>query len=325
MKILLIAFFLLFSGTSLFAQHAVLKAGAGVGYEYMLSSKWNKAIDEFNNQPDNALFLPNLEHGFRFGAAADFLVYDGITVGASFTVSKFKTSSSGAEGQSAVDMKVRFNNISLDGDVYLFKFFENRLLPKVKESFFVRVSPTFYMMKANVNGLELPANDPNNPTAPPVTSFTSSSNGFGLGLGAGYQVYVTDRLLLTPLVKMDFAIGNQIEGLSAALNTTSNYDKSGTIRPSFEVKLSYAILQRLPICPIKSCKVQQEHRHGMFGEKALRGNPYTLRQNQKYGDIHRGDAKHTQKTKPYSTEKDVKKRVNKRKKRKRRLIIIGGE
>lgn len=330
-----------------------------IGADYLLGGKDKPTVDFGQNR---TIIGSRRFDGISIGPSFTYSMFN-----ASVPVAYPVEGSSFLKESGDIEFSTSYASLALDVDVYILKFFKNSFLSKVQESFFVRISPSYHWMSfssevpdfvAQLSDestedqlLPIPTIDdptyvtptyapstleprlfptPNSLYEPDIYNNTeiTTSNAFGLGLGAGYQYFVSDRLVLTGTVKMDMAFGHSITGLSEALaqdvDAYTNYDDATVVRPSFGVKLSYVIIQRLPLCPIETCQVQQEHRHNIEGKSiVVRGNKYSLRQNQKYGNVHRHDAKHKNKEKASDSEKRTQKRVNKRKKQRRKLRIFG--
>ncbi|PWJ43359.1 hypothetical protein [Sediminitomix flava] len=330
MKRFFFLFFLLFITLGLQAQHALWTVGGSLHNEGLRLT--SKADD---------LRLKNKAWGA--GIYTTFLVMDGITVTPSFRYSFNSTASFHINSPNSFEDflppdNLFYNNpfaevkgyaVGIEGNFYILKFFENRFIEQVRENFFTGFGLSWHSVTLNHGIPELP------PTGPPVGEFpnfqtsTSSAAGLGINLSAGYHFYVTDRVSISPILRFEYLPSKTFDGLGDALNSQnpSSTEKMSGINPAFEIRVGYAIKQRLPLCPIKSCKVQQEHRHAILGGARLRGNPYNLRQNQKYGDIHRGQVKQS-KDKLSKAEKrerrKTKKMQKKNQQRKRRLIIVGG-
>ncbi|MBB6459378.1 hypothetical protein [Flammeovirga kamogawensis] len=297
------------------AQYAKWKVGVGFQSENMIASPWNDALG-----PNYS----NLSWGWGYNLSTDYLVKDGISVGLRYGYSSFSAKNTSSENQSADKVQLAFSDISIYGDFYILKFFRNDFLPYVQESFFVRVAPVYHGMKVKPGNLTFA--DSSSIVVQDTTVNINGSSGFGLTLGVGYTKYVTDRISISAIANMDFSGGHSIENLSyinePSYTTTPSSTSAFVSRFSVEAKVAYTIKQRKPLCPISSCSVQQEHAHAILGGARVRGNTYNYRQNQKYGDVHRGQVEKSKKKKTKSSREQD--RIQKKEKRNRkRLRIIG--
>lgn len=298
---------------SALAQYARLKVGLGGGYEYLLGGQWNKAIGALNDAQSFASKQPELRHGWGASFSADYKLKEGFAVGLQLGMSQFKSKGTHPElpTYDPLEMRLKFTSIGLQANVYPLLLFKNSFLPHAQNNFFVQIAPTYYMLKGeNQIGAQ---------------SLNTSSSGFGGILGFGYHLYLSDRLSLTPMLQLQAATGFKQDSLGASLlgrqvSDAAQYDKSGVLRLGVELKLAYSILLSQPLCPIQGCNVTQPHKHGELGDVVVRGNKYKLRQNQKYGDKHRGDASGTR-VKGHKSEKATQKRVKQGwDKRKRKVV-----
>ncbi len=315
-------FFLLLSSSSVMGQYAKWKVGFGVQSEQIFAKNWNNTLYQFNTE--NAVNMPKLGWGWGFNFNSDYEVIEGLAVGLRYGMSTYDSKTDYLGEQ--VSLTTKFHDISVYGDFYILKFIPNSFLPHIKESFFVRVAPTYHTLNAEtIFPDSLRVYQSENITID-STSFVGveGSSGFGLNLGVGYTQYVTDRISVTGMLNMDYSFGHKINGLSDTYLGT-NYpsrESAFVTRLSAEVKVAYSIKQKLPLCPIKSCHIQQEHRHAVLGGATVRGNKYSLRQNQKYGDKHRGQVE-PKKRKKTKTERQQKRIQNKEKRNRKRIRIFG--
>ncbi|MBD0402473.1 hypothetical protein [Flammeovirga sp. EKP202] len=316
-KLIIVAFLLCFSKEGK-AQYAVWKAGIGFQSENIFSSKWKESISSTNSM--TGVSYPGLSWGWGWNLSSDYLVKDGIAVGFRYANTYYSNSSNSAF--QTASSEAQFVDFTVYGDFYLLKFFQNSFLPYIHESFFVRVAPSYHSSKITSTGQIISEMD---------TISMEGSNGtagIGLGLGVGYTKYVTDRISITGMLNTNFYYASS----AAQLPNNGLLDYDGSTNSSFfltrmsaEVKVAYTIKQRKPLCPIKTCGVQQEHSHAVLGGAVVRGNSYKYRQNQKYGDVHRGDVKRKRsKDKKAKSQRQQGKLQRKEKRNRKRLRIIGG-
>ncbi|OHX68047.1 autotransporter outer membrane beta-barrel domain-containing protein [Flammeovirga pacifica] len=303
------------------AQYAKWKVGFSMQSEQTF---YNSTISQFNPStlvPSNEVKLPNAGWGWGFGLSTDFQVIDGLMVGGSFGLSRF---SNGQNSYLSSYTDSEIKSFAIYGDFYPLKYIGNYFLPYVKESLFVRFSPILHKGTTSYNYYNI-----DNSSGVTTDTVGMQSNGdfttFGVKLGVGYTKYVSDKLSLTGMMNMDYSFGsNSYSDVSTVNNLASESAKSNMFMSRFnvEVKLAYDIKQKLPLCPIKTCGIQQEHRHAVLGGASVRGNKYKHRQNQKYGDKHRGQVQST-KRKKTKTEREQK-RIQRKEKRNRKRIRIYG-
>lgn len=313
-KIFFIAL-LLCCSQEVMAQYAVWKAGIGFQSENIFSKKWKESINAPNNI--RGVESPNLNWGGGWNISTDYLIMDGLSVGVRFGQT-FYSKTNETSFQSATS-KASFNDFSIYGDFYILKYLRNYFLPHVQESFFVRFSPSYHTSKITTYGTI--GSETDTLSMPGI----NGTSGVGIGLGVGYIQYITDRVSVSGILNTNFNFAKASS--EAAMNglpaTDSNVNSSYFLtRLSAEVKVAYTIKQRKPICPITTCSVQQEHAHAVLGGAVVRGNSYKFRQNQKYGDVHRGQVEKTKRKKKKS-EREQNRLQRKEKKNRKRLRIIG--
>ncbi|NME68570.1 hypothetical protein [Flammeovirga aprica] len=311
---MIVAFLLCFSKEGK-AQYAVWKAGIGFQSENIFSSKWKESISAVNTATGISSPAPNW--GWGWNLSSDYLVKDGIAVGFRFA-NTYYSNSTNSPFQTA-SSEATFVDFTIYGDFYLLKYFKNPFLPYFQESFFVRAAPSYHTSTISTSGQMITETDTIS------TSGGNATSGLGLGLGVGYTKYVTDRISITGLLSTNFYYASS----SIQIPTNGLLEYGGSTSSSFfltrmsaEVKVAYTIKQRKPLCPIKTCGIQQEHSHAVLGGAVVRGNIYKYRQNQKYGDVHRGQPNRSKRKKTKS-EKQQQKLQKKEKRNRKRLKIIG--
>lgn len=298
------------------AQYAIWKAGVGFHSENIFSSNWNNAITATN--PSTNMSAPPLSWGWGWSISSDYLVKEGLAVGLKYGGTYYgKTDVLGTQTTSS---DAKFHDFTVYGDFYILKYVRNMFLPHFQENFFVRAAPSYHTSSVTTEGTNITATDTLQMQG------LGGSSGFGLGLGLGYSQYVTDKISVTGILNMNFGMTMGVSDLpysnmvgSEGITGSSN---SFMTRLSAEVKVAYAIKQKKPLCPISSCSVQQEHSHAVLGGAVVRGNSYKYRQNQKYGDIHRGQVDKSKRKKTKS-EREQQKLQKKEKRNRKRIRIIG--
>ncbi|KXX69979.1 hypothetical protein [Flammeovirga sp. SJP92] len=313
-KLILVAFLLCFSKEGK-AQYAVWKAGIGFQSENIFSSKWKESITSMNTA--TGVSAPKLNWGWGWNLSSDYLVKDGLAVGFRYANTYYSNSTNSTFETASSEAK--FVDFTIYGDFYILKYFQNSFLPYFQESFFVRVAPSYHSSKITTSSEFISETDTVG------SSGSNGTSGIGLGLGMGYTKYVTDRISITGMLNTNFYYAKS----ASQLPNNGMLDYNGSTNSSFfltrmsaEVKVAYTIKQRKPLCPIKTCGVQQEHSHAVLGGAVVRGNIYKYRQNQKYGDVHRGQVERSKRKKTKS-EKQQQKLQKKEKRNRKRLKIIG--
>ncbi|GAA4849134.1 autotransporter outer membrane beta-barrel domain-containing protein [Algivirga pacifica] len=339
MKKILLFLFLALLTTPSFAQYAHMKVGGSVGYSHIFT-KWNEAIEEYNvSTPGVPFSVASLSDGWNYGVNLDYFfslgrVKDparggnsmressrGFLLGVSYHTDRYREENRFGDFYS--DMNARFHSLGMYMDFYFLQLTDHLFIERIKENAFFRVSGQYTWMQFDFEG-NLPDVPPLTQEGLPVPStlpLSTRDNSLGIGVGLGYHIYITDRIAVTPTVQGHFSFGHEIPGLREALGSTSFNEQSTVFRPSVGITVSYAIKQAMPLCPIETCHVQQEHSHRILKGIPVRGNSYSLRQNQRYGDIHRGQIKEP-KQKEFKSQKAVRKKVKDSKKKRRRLRIV---
>jgi hypothetical protein len=276
---------LLFSN-NIQAQFARMEAGGYLGYGRIGQKNWNKTIDQFNQEEPALGDMKKFGGGFTLGAYFRYNFPKNVMITPSIGLSKYGRKFESDSG--SLKLTSRFINLRLNVDVYLLnmlmlsKFAKGRN-PEWKNRFFVRLAPGYSMLAFKTNGYT------KNPLRDSVG--VAGSGGFQFGLGAGYQIFITDRISVSPIVMMNFGKGAATGFSEKMLPDTAPRGADGGMASqlTFEAHIGYTIKALKPLCPIPDCRVAQEHRHGdIGGETVFRGNPHSLWQNPRYGQRHRG-------------------------------------
>ncbi|MBB3698453.1 porin family protein [Flammeovirga yaeyamensis] len=315
----LFLFALLMCAQQSYAQYSKWKVGFSANSQLMY---FNSKIDQSqaSTSPIQEYNLPNPGWGYGFTLSTDFQVIDGLMVGGSFGFSKFDSDLD--KYQQVSNARSEMRTYSLYGDLYILKFIPNYFLPHIKENFFVRLSPLMHKGLTEYQYMELS----NGGSGGNVTGIKNNGEftSFGLLFGVGYTQYVSDKFSVSTMLNMDYSFGSYKEVINNYSTSEVSELKSNMFlaRLNAEVKIAYDIKQKLPLCPIESCGVQQEHTHAVLGGARVRGNKYKHRQNQKYGDKHRGQVDKT-KRKKTKTERQQERIQRKEKRNRKRIRIIG--
>ncbi len=276
--------FLLLS-TESFSQYAKMKAGITLGYQKLGAGKWHELFSAYNEaSPETGAIQPKFKGGISYGAFFSYTITDGITLTPEINLVSFKSTST--DSNYDLDLKAKFMDISLHGDFYFLKFlsWSKGIQPEdAPDRFFGRASLTYSKFSFAASGTAKGGGD--------VSAVTGTGGAFRFGLGLGYHFYINDQFSVTPVLNLSYGSGTA-QGLSEAIlpaGTSGGADKSTTFRRGLELKIGYTIKPYKPLCPIADCRIAQEHRHpSLFGDVLVRGNPYSLRQNPRHGQKHRG-------------------------------------
>ncbi|GAB4330646.1 MAG: hypothetical protein OHK0038_05080 [Flammeovirgaceae bacterium] len=271
---------------SLRAQFARMEAGGYLGYGRLAQKNWTKTIEQFNNEEPAVGEMKKFGGGYTLGAYFRYNFPKSVMLTPSIGISKYSRKFESDSG--SLKLSARFINLRLNVDVYLLNMlmlskFTKGYNPEWRNRFFVRIAPGYSLLAFKANGYT------KNPLRDSVG--VVGSGGFQFGLGAGYQIYITDRISISPIVMMNFGKAAATGFSEKMLPSTATVGSDGGMarQLTFEAHIGYTIKALKPLCPIPDCRVAQEHKHrDIGGETVFRGNPHNLWQNPRYGQKHRG-------------------------------------
>ena len=291
MKALFTIVLLSFTAFSAQAQYARLQAGILLGYDNAGFGSWNQSIEYYNINIDSLSSPVDLfRTGGKIGAFGQYTLLDGIAVLAELEYQRYGASTD--EGDPF--LRARFNQLqfSAGASLYPFLLFPVQLPPRLKENFYMQLTGGYgFRTVASVTYEDSNADEADSVSLAEV----DGKGGLHLGVGAGYHIYLTDKISISPTFRLTFSPMARFSGLAANVTSISGAavdpslsDNQTMLQTSFQIRAAYNILNRLPLCPINSCSVRSQHRHRELGEQVYRGNTHDKKQNPRYGQRHRG-------------------------------------
>ncbi len=278
------------------AQYSRWSVGLNFDYLSLKAKKWNEGINNYNtNNNDLYKDQPLFNSGIDLGIYTSFQPISGLMVNLNGDYITF--SSKNESPEYSLNLKNKIFAFGAGVDLYPFKWIKSNFKDWIKENYFIgfKINYGVFKPKAEIDIQvgDLSLND---------TLSVSGNNLVQLGLATGYHFFITDKIHITPKVGLNITpsarINNFQEVLDKEIDTqaTSLSNKTTLFSWSIGVKVGYSLKSKLPMCPISSCNVHFVHKHRLQGGQLFRGNPHSKRQNPRYGEKHRGEAKRNQKT-----------------------------
>ena len=261
-----------------FTQHSYIQAGASIGLGYIGSRFLNDPIRQYNLKTFNS-HSPLLRRGINLGVYGGIKVLDGVEISPEFNISIANRKSTYLGNT----LKIGYNliNIHLHINHYFTKYLRGEQYAYAMNNLFIQYSISYFDFQLNI--LE------NNKQVPTPTGemINFQSRGIAFGAGIGYNIFLSEIISLTPVLRVSWYSKLALEEYTDAvtqLASSGERNQGNLWNIQLNFKLAYTILPVIPLCPIRECEVSLDHKHQMFGEKVYRGNSLNKPQNTRIGE-----------------------------------------
>lgn len=246
-----------------------MEAGIVLGYDHIGVKQWNKSINSYNALTQSS--QKTISKGITYGVFFAYRLKKGLTLVPEISFSNFNSKTAD------LSIKNKSTNFRLSAKVYPFYFLSPRYFTRFKKNFFVQATPS-YGLFSNETVLKI------NPT--PVET-NGKGNLITLGLGVGYDAFISEKVSITPTFQVYFNPKAEIPEFAEVLHGVAPVDglknKNALWDIQLGVRLGYVLKPTLPLCPIQKCNVRMEHTHSGIGS-LVRGSRLAFKQNRRIGE-----------------------------------------